>query len=63
MLNSFKGKMRATMTEAEKNKVGNRFSVIAYVTPETYQKIELQRGDVKRSTFLGKLISRTLQLN
>lgn len=51
------------MTEAEKNKVGNRFSVIAYVTPETYQKIELQRGDVKRSTFLGKLISRTLQLN
>lgn len=48
------------MTEAEKNKVGNRFSVIAYVTPETYQKIESQRGDVKRSTFLGKLISRTL---
>lgn len=48
------------MTEAQKNKVGNRFSVVAYVTPDIYEKIETQRGDVKRSTFLGKIISRTL---
>jgi len=49
-----------SMTKPAKNQVGNRFSVVAYVTPETYQKIEAQRGDVKRSTYLGKLISRTL---
>lgn len=51
------------MTEAVKNKVGNRFSVTAYVDPETFHRIEERRGDVTRSTFLGKLISRTLQLN
>lgn len=45
------------MTGAVKNKVGNKFSVIAYVDPETFQQIEEKRGDVKRSTYLGKIIS------
>lgn len=40
--------------------IGQKYSVTAYVDPETFVKIEEQRGDVKRSTYLGKLISRTL---
>lgn len=40
-----------------KTMIGQKFSVTAYVDPETFERIEEKRGDVKRSTFLSKLIT------
>jgi|GEM_PF-1607764 len=42
------------------NLIGERLPVMAYVSPETFQKIEDMRGDVSRSRFVGKMIKESL---
>ncbi len=43
--------------------IGERFSIISYVDPATFQKIESLRGDVSRSRFIGKMIKKALVEN
>ncbi|HEY3361091.1 MAG TPA: hypothetical protein VGK06_04475 [Methanosarcina sp.] len=43
------------------NMVGERFPVMAYVDPATFNKIEQQRGDVSRSRYVGKILMKALQ--
>jgi hypothetical protein len=43
------------------NMIGERFPVMAYVDPETFLKIEQQRGDVPRSRYVGKLLKKTME--
>lgn len=40
--------------------IGERFSIISYVDPVTFKKIEELRGDVSRSRFVGKMIKKAL---
>jgi hypothetical protein len=42
------------------NLIGERLPVMAYVSPETFQRIEDMRGDVSRSRFIGKLIQKSI---
>lgn len=48
------------MTSTLKTMIGQKFAVTAYVDPETFQQIEEKRGDVTRSTYLGKLITKIM---
>lgn len=43
-----------------KTMIGQKYSVTAYVDPETFDRIEEERGDVKRSTYLSKLITNVM---
>lgn len=38
--------------------MGNKVIVNVYVTPEVYDRIEVTRGEIPRSTFLSKLIEK-----
>jgi len=40
--------------------IGDRYSVVAYVDPVTFSKIEECRGDVSRSRFVGKLLKKII---
>ena len=40
--------------------IGDRFSIISYVDPATFKKIEELRGDVSRSRYVGKLIQKSI---
>jgi hypothetical protein len=48
------------MTGTLKTMIGQKFAVTAYVDPETFQRIEERRGDVTRSTYLGKQIAKMM---
>jgi len=48
------------MTGTLKTMIGQKFAVTAYVDPETFQRIEERRGDVTRSTYMGKLITKII---
>jgi chromosome segregation and condensation protein ScpB len=48
------------MSNSLPNLIGERFPVISYVDPATFQKIEELRGDVSRSRFVGKLIQKSI---
>jgi hypothetical protein len=50
------------MTDTIKGMIGQKFAVTAYIKPETFQKIEAQRGDVTRSTYISKLISNMMNV-
>lgn len=50
------------MTDTLKTMIGQKFAVTAYVDPVTFEKIEAQRGDVTRSTYLGKLITKIVNI-
>jgi hypothetical protein len=50
--------MITKMAEHNKSMSGNKYPVTAYVDTETFLKIEEMRGDVPRSAFLGKLITK-----
>jgi len=43
--------------------IGERYPVVAYVSPATFHKIEAMRGDVSRSRFVGKMIKKALVEN
>ena len=49
------------MSNDTPNMIGDRFSVISYVDPATFQKIESMRGDVSRSRFVGKMIKKMIE--
>lgn len=49
------------MSNDTPNMIGDRFSIISYVEPATFQKIEAMRGDVSRSRFVGKLIKKIIE--
>jgi hypothetical protein len=49
-----------TMKTSMPAMIGDRYSIIAYVDPSIFQKIESMRGDVPRSKFIGKLIQKSL---
>jgi hypothetical protein len=48
------------MENGIKNRIGGRFSVIAYVDPTTFKKLESVRGDVSRSRYVSKLLVNSL---
>lgn len=39
---------------------GDKVAVMSYIDPALFMKIESARGDVPRSKFIGKLISKSL---
>jgi hypothetical protein len=41
--------------------IGNNLPVMAYIEPAVFLKIEATRGDIPRSTFLGKMIKKKLE--
>ena len=49
------------MSNDTPNMIGDRFSIISYVDPATFQRIEALRGDVSRSRFVGKLIKKCIE--
>ncbi|HEX7576133.1 MAG TPA: hypothetical protein VF360_07110 [Candidatus Methanoperedens sp.] len=49
------------MSNDTPNMIGDRFSIISYVDPATFQKIESMRGDVSRSRFVGKMIKKMIE--
>jgi hypothetical protein len=42
------------------NMIGERLPVMAYVDPDTFIKIEQQRGDVARSKYVSKLLQKII---
>lgn len=41
--------------------IGERLPVMAYVDPETFIKIEVARGDVSRSKYVGRLLKKIIE--
>lgn len=39
---------------------GNNFPVIAYISPDMFQKLEYLRGDIARSRFLMRIIENAI---
>lgn len=48
------------MENGTQNMIGDRFPVIAYVDPTTFNKIEELRGDISRSRFITKIIKKSI---
>ena len=42
------------------NLIGERLPVMAYVDPETFMKIEQQRGDIARSKYVSKILKKMM---
>ena len=48
------------MSNDTQNMIGDKFSIISYVDPATFKKIEELRGDISRSRFIGRLIQKSI---
>lgn len=41
---------------------GNKVPVMVYIDPNVYIKLETVRGEIKRSTYLEKMITKEIKL-
>ena len=48
------------MADDTNHMLGNKYPVTAYVDPDVFHKIEEKRGDVPRSAFVAKLITKVM---